>query len=316
MALFPNDSLRRLAVFVCKHHATFRVSANYITVILPYTVTGEFPAYKDLYGEGVVKVCYKRKCFNGETEEKVKEYYKDITVYVNYDTSIFMEPGATTLCGVPVDKKYWTGRRVNINHYVDEKVLEDELTHLAKKTECQKIELGIYRCPDLYENKANVGDCKDKIIIAERDLYYGKKMYLRKAEILYDVYGMPVYIVPDVKKFCSAETPPFTPPLPLARQPTYLVKFVEEAVKNYAYPQSPTVRVYLTSSDTLYVPVLSKAFKVNENDPVPTVKQILEEMVKRGMITTICENINKLTFNKTDYYELKSANERGIKCFT
>lgn len=255
--LFENEAYKELASFICRHKAEFRVEPGVIEIY-----TSATPSELETLGKGLIKyACYGDVCYSNGKKIKQPVSYDHVVLRGEIDPYVFDDYKATYMCGVPVSREYWTGKRVDVDTFMTEPELVRYLKSLNLKPYCYNLSANVYYCPDYFQNRLGLVDCTGVTIIR------GEPAYING-----DVYGT-VYITRYPELFCKPGTleKAYTPP------PPDLFEFMKMVVYVYADPPD---------ADISHVPIRTT-----------DAEEFLKYLVKENVIKAYCNTVKGLEFD-------------------
>ena len=313
--IFENDFFQHLALYMCTEHAKLKVGDKYIEVIPPKSVkpTKSFLEYfyDDGKKYGVLKVCYKKVCYAGRELEKSPQEYDNVIIFVDFDTGIFNNPHATYICGVPTSKYYWTGVRIDIDHYPESGELREILLKKVREPYCERERPGIYYCPPYFPNRQKLMDCNGK--------YFAVNATPEQASFLYDVFKNDIYIVHSAEEMCKPGTYPIILPLPDFKSKPTAPRFLIEAVAQYSIPPFRDIIAYMRAPKSIAVVYPDKSFEtfsiMKYDDLVKVAIKVLETLLRKKYIYGYCETVKTLKYSDYILNKLIELNEKGVRCY-
>ena len=237
--------------------------------------------------------------------------YRNITIFVNFNTGVFDNPHATYICGVPTSKYYWTGTRIQVDKLLNASELRQTLIKLVKEPYCEPQGNGIYYCPPYFQNRQGIMDCNGKYLVRE--------VTPEQASFLYDVFKTDIYVVHAVEEICKKGTYPVVIPAPNFEERPVAPRFLREAVLQYSVPPYSDFTAYMSGHSTLVVVYPDKTFQtftVTRYDDLPEiVRKVLESLVRKRYIDGYCETVKTLKYSEYIYKKLIELNEKGVRCY-
>ncbi|AXQ00094.1 VP2 [Sulfolobus filamentous virus 1] len=308
--IFQNEFFKNLALTVCTENLNINPKHYVIEIETPGSMKPSKGLLELLYAnnerDGVKMVCFKNYCYDKNGMKKTVSFYKNITIFVNFNTQIFYNPLATKVCGVPTVEDYWTGRNIDIDHYVTKDELKAYLDSLNLKPFCVEIAENVYKCPAFYQNRKKIMDCSDIIVL--------QNTTLSRAESVYQIFKKPVYIVSDPNLFCKKITTENVIIPPPATEKQDLLDFVQQALIQYSLPNPPELDMYISQVNTLVVPQINFEMAINESNASKVVQALLKRLAELNLIQGYCEEVTSLKYGKTVIRELERLNTLGMRC--